>query len=229
MQKVVGSGTFRMNVALAELPDFRALSGSHAQPHHASGIIVGPSLRYMEQAYFDARTEGWSRAPVVEMLVPSAVDDSLAPPGRHVASLFCQHVHPRVEAIHPGRTWDDFRERVADLMIDTVDRVAPNFKRAVIARRALTPSSTARCRSISSSSRAPCSATRITECRSAASTCADQARIPAAASPDCQGATRRARFCAICVGTVRSHKVGTGRLKADLGPALHQKFFEASL
>ena len=134
-----GSGTFRMNVALAELPDFRAVSGSHAQPHHASGIIVGPSLRYMEQAYFDARTDGWSRAPVVEMLVPSAVDDSLAPPGRHVASLFCQHVHPRVEAIHPGRTWDDFRERVADLMIDTVDRVAPNFKRAVIARRALTP------------------------------------------------------------------------------------------
>src|SRR5438034_2392993 len=68
-----GSGTFRMNVALSELPDFRALPGRNAQPHHASGIIIGPSLRYMEQAYFDARTEGWSRAPVGEILIPSVV------------------------------------------------------------------------------------------------------------------------------------------------------------
>ncbi len=134
-----GSGTFRMNVALSELPDFSALPGRAPQPHHASGIIIGPSLRYMEQAYFDARTDGWSRAPVVEMLIPSVVDPSLAPPSKHVASLFCQHVHPRIEEVHPGATWDDFRERVADLMIETVDRVAPNFKAAVIGRRALTP------------------------------------------------------------------------------------------
>ena len=134
-----GSGTFRMNVALSQLPDFRALPGPNAQPHHASGIIIGPSLQYMEQAYFDARTEGWSRAPVVEMLIPSVVDDSLAPPSMHVASLFCQHVNPRIEQIHPGKTWDDFGDRVAELMIETVDRVAPNFKASVIARRALTP------------------------------------------------------------------------------------------
>ena len=134
-----GSGTFRMNVALSELPNFSALPGRAPQPHHASGIIIGPSRRYMERAYFDARTDGWSRAPVVEMLIPSVVDPSLAPSGNHVASLFCQHVHPRIADIHPGATWDDFRERVADLMIETVDRVAPNFKAAVIGRRALTP------------------------------------------------------------------------------------------
>ena len=134
-----GSGTFRMNVALAELPDFSALPGRAPQPHHASGIIVGPSLRYMERAFFDAKTEGWSRAPIVELLIPSVVDPSLAPPLRHVASLFCQHVHPQIDAVHPGRTWDDFRERVADLMIETVDRVAPNFKASVLGRRALTP------------------------------------------------------------------------------------------
>jgi phytoene dehydrogenase-like protein len=134
-----GSGTFRINVALSELPDFSALPGHAPQPHHASGIIIGPSLRYMEQAYFDARTDGWSRAPIVEMLIPSVVDTSLAPAGKHVASLFCQHVHPRIEEVRPGATWDDFRERVADLMIETVDRVAPNFKAAVIGRRALTP------------------------------------------------------------------------------------------
>jgi phytoene dehydrogenase-like protein len=134
-----GSGTFRMNVALSELPDFTALPGKHAQPHHASGIVIAPSLAYMERAFFDARTRGWSAAPIVEMLIPSVVDDSLAPPGMHVASLFCQHVHPELTQVLPGRSWDDACDEVADLMIDTVDRVAPNFKASVIGRRALTP------------------------------------------------------------------------------------------
>ena len=134
-----GSGTFRMNVALSELPDFTVLPGKNAQPHHASGIVIAPSLAYMERAYFDAKTHGWSAAPIVEVLIPSVVDDSLAPPGRHVASLFCQHVHPDLPRVAPGRTWDDARDEVADLMIETVDRVAPNFKASVVGRRALTP------------------------------------------------------------------------------------------
>ncbi|CAG0972323.1 beta-carotene ketolase (CrtO type) [Burkholderiales bacterium] len=134
-----GSGTFRMNVALSALPDFACLPGREAAPHHASGIVVSPSLAYMERAYFDAKTEGWSRAPIVEVLIPSVVDDSLAPPGMHVASLFCQHVHPDVASVRPGSTWDDHRERVADLMIDTVDAIAPGFRASVVGRRALSP------------------------------------------------------------------------------------------
>lgn len=131
------SGTFRMNVALSALPDFAARPGDG--PHLRSGIVIAPSLAYMEQAYFDAKTTGWSRAPVVELLIPSLVDDSLAPPGHHVASLFCQHVHPDLGAVRPGASWDDAREEVADLMIDTVTRYAPNFGSSVIGRRALTP------------------------------------------------------------------------------------------
>ncbi len=134
-----GSGTFRMNVALAALPDFSCLPGSSAQPHHASGIVCAPSLAYMERAFFDAKTAGWSRAPIVEVLIPSIVDDSLAPPGMHVASLFCQHVHPDLPSVLPGRTWDDARDEVADLMIATVDAYAPNFRASVLGRRALTP------------------------------------------------------------------------------------------
>jgi phytoene dehydrogenase-like protein len=134
-----GSGTFRMNVALSELPDFAALPGKTAQPHHGSGIIVAPSLAYMERAYFDAKTRGWSDEPIVEVLIPSVVDDSLAPPGTHVASLFCQHVHPDLPQVAAGRTWDDAREEVADLMIATVDRHAPNFRASVLGRRVLTP------------------------------------------------------------------------------------------
>ncbi|MEA2877760.1 MAG: hypothetical protein QOF14_2956, partial [Hyphomicrobiales bacterium] len=87
-----GSGTFRMNVALSELPDFTCLPGRALAEHHTAGIIIAPSLAYMEQAYFDARTFGWSRKPIVEVVISSTLDDTLAPKGQHVASLFCQHV-----------------------------------------------------------------------------------------------------------------------------------------
>ena len=131
-----GSGTFRMNVALSELPDFTALPGRACAEHHASGIIIAPSLAYMERAYFDARSVGWSRSPIVELVIPSTLDDTLAPRGQHVASLFCQHVAPQLP---DGSSWDDHRETVADLMVETVDRYAPNFRRSVLARQIFSP------------------------------------------------------------------------------------------
>jgi phytoene dehydrogenase-like protein len=131
-----GSGTFRMNVALSELPDFTCLPGKQRAPHHTAGIIIAPTLRYMEQAYFDARTQGWSKAPIVEVLIPSTLDDSLAPPGQHVASLFCQHVAPQLPN---GESWDTHRETVADLMIEAVNRHAPNFKGSVLGRQINSP------------------------------------------------------------------------------------------
>jgi phytoene dehydrogenase-like protein len=129
-----GSGTFRMNVALSKLPDFSALPGSG--DHLTAGIILAPSLAYMDQAYRDCVSRGWSRAPIVEMVIPSTLDDSLAPAGAHVASLFCQHVAPQFT---DGTSWEQHRERVADLMIDTVEAYAPGFKASVIARQSLAP------------------------------------------------------------------------------------------
>jgi len=131
-----GSGTFRMNVALSELPDFRCLPGKEQAEHHASGIIIAPTLQYMERAYHDARAHGWAREPIVEILIPSTLDPTLAPPGQHVASLFCQHVAP---ALPDGASWDARREQVADLMIATVSRYAPNFGRAVLGRQIMSP------------------------------------------------------------------------------------------
>jgi phytoene dehydrogenase-like protein len=124
-----GSGTFRMNVALSELPRFTVLP----QPgdHHTAGIMMAPSLAYMDRAHAEARLHGWSRQPIVEMLIPSTLDDSLAPPGQHVASLFCQHVDPTLG--------DEHRETVADLMVETVDAHAPGFKASVLGRLALGP------------------------------------------------------------------------------------------
>jgi phytoene dehydrogenase-like protein len=124
-----GSGTFRMNVALSELPRFT----SRPEPgdHHTAGIIVAPTLAYMDRAHASARLDGWSREPIVEMLIPSTLDDTLAPAGQHVASLFCQHVAPDLA--------DEHREAVADRMIETIDTHAPGFKASVIGRLALGP------------------------------------------------------------------------------------------
>jgi phytoene dehydrogenase-like protein len=90
----------------------------------------------MDRAYNDARAQGWSKAPIVEMLIPSVIDDSLAPEGKHVASLFCQHVAPQLP---DGSSWDEHKNEVADLMIETVERYAPGFKASVIARQSLSP------------------------------------------------------------------------------------------
>jgi phytoene dehydrogenase-like protein len=134
-----GSGTFRMNVALSKLPQFSALPGPG--DHLTAGIILAPSLAYMDKAYRDCMNHGWSRAPIIELLIPSTLDDSLAPPGAHVASLFCQHVTPRFA---DSSSWDDHRETVADLMIDTVEAYAPGFRASVIARQSLAPLDLAR-------------------------------------------------------------------------------------
>ena len=126
------SATFRMNVALSELPRFTSLP--EPGDHLTAGIIVAPSLAYMDQAYLTARTEGYSAEPIVEMLIPSTLDDGLAPAGAHVASLFCQHFPYDV----PGG-WDSRRDEAADAIIAHVDRYAPGFAASVVGRLALSP------------------------------------------------------------------------------------------
>jgi len=124
------SATFRMNVALSALPRFSCLPDPG--PHHASGIILAPSLGYMERAYFDARAEGMARAPIVEMVIPSVLDDTLAPRGAHVASLFCQHFAPEVD-------WAARKDEAVARILDVVETHAPRFKSSVIAHSALSP------------------------------------------------------------------------------------------
>ncbi|MDQ8755160.1 NAD(P)/FAD-dependent oxidoreductase [Sphingosinicella sp. LHD-64] len=126
------SATFRMNIALSELPRFTSLPDPG--DHMTAGIIIAPSLGYMDRAYLTARTEGFSEEPVVEMLIPSTLDDSLAPAGTHVASLFCQHFPYDV----PGG-WEARRDEAADAIIAHVDRYAPGFAGSVVGRLALSP------------------------------------------------------------------------------------------
>ncbi len=137
-QMETGSGTFRMNVALSALPDFACRPGRHQQDHHGSGIVIGPTLEYLDRAYLTAKLDGWSSDPIVEMLIPSTLDSSLAPAGQHVASLFVQHVAPRLPS---PRTWEDAAEkqRFADRVIDTVTKHAPNFRASILGRQVLSP------------------------------------------------------------------------------------------
>ncbi len=130
-----GSGTFRMNVALSELPRFSCLP--EPGEHHQSGIIIAPTLDYMDRAFSDAKTRGWSDKPIVEMLIPSVIDDSLAPPGQHVASLFCQQFAP---VLPDGRDWDVEEGAAADIIIDTVEAYAPGFRASILGTMILSPS-----------------------------------------------------------------------------------------
>ena len=129
-----GSGTFRMNVALKTLPKFSCLENQSraTQDHLTGGIVIAPTMQYLDKAYRDAREQGWSSAPIVEMLIPSIVDDTLAPQGQHVASLFCQQFDPDVD-------WDKHREKIADIIIDQVEKLAPGFRKSIVGRQILSP------------------------------------------------------------------------------------------
>jgi phytoene dehydrogenase-like protein len=127
------SGTFRMNVALSALPKFSCLRQSRATAEHLTGgIIIGHSMAYLDHAYLDAKKDGWSKKPIVEMLIPTTLDSSLAPEGKHVASLFCQQFSPDVD-------WEKHRDTAAELILDTVEEFAPGFKKLVVGRQVLSP------------------------------------------------------------------------------------------
>lgn len=130
------SASFRVNVALSELPDFSCMPGTEAGAHHGSGIVIAPSLEYLDRAYRDADLTGMSHEPVVELVIPSTLDDTLAPAGTHVASLFCQHFK---YALPEGRGWDEERDTALERVLDIVNRYAPNFRRSVIVASARSP------------------------------------------------------------------------------------------
>jgi phytoene dehydrogenase-like protein len=132
------SGTLRMNVALDSLPNFTCLKTQDraTSEHLTGGIVIGENVKYLDDAFMTAKQNGWSKKPIVEMLIPSIIDDTLAPKGKHVASLFCQHFAPELER---GRSWDDHREEAADLIIDTVDQYAPGFAKSILGRQILSP------------------------------------------------------------------------------------------
>jgi phytoene dehydrogenase-like protein len=125
----------KVNLILEELPNFTAYPGIEVGPQHKGTIHICPSLTYMEEAWRDAEQGIPSKNPMLECCIPTTYDDSLAPPGKHIMSIFVQYAPYRLKA----GTWDDLRDSYADRVIETLGNYAPNIKGAIIDRQVLTP------------------------------------------------------------------------------------------
>ncbi|GIW82491.1 MAG: FAD-dependent oxidoreductase [Gemmatales bacterium] len=129
------SASLKINVALSELPDFLACPGTEPGPQHRGTVHICPSLDYIERGYDDAKYGRPSQFPILECTLPSAVDPSVAPPGKHLMSMFIQYAPYRLRE----GTWDELRDAFADRCFDILNDYAPNFKSSVIDRQVLTP------------------------------------------------------------------------------------------
>jgi phytoene dehydrogenase-like protein len=128
------SPSLKINVALSELPDFTALPGAPG-PQHRGTIHIGPTLDYLERAYDDAKYGRPSAAPMLECTLASVVDPTVAPPGKHLMSMFVQYAPTHLRE----GSWDEVKERFADRCFAIMEEYAPNFRRAVIDRQVLSP------------------------------------------------------------------------------------------
>jgi phytoene dehydrogenase-like protein len=125
----------KVNLAVDRLPDFTCLPGEGE--HLRGAISFSPSVDEMEQAYDDAKYGRFSRRPYIDMIIPTLVDPSLAPPGKHVISCFVQYAPYRL-APDLG-TWDDQREAFGDAVVDRIAEFAPNIRDIILFRNVQTP------------------------------------------------------------------------------------------
>ena len=125
----------KVNLALDALPDFTCLPGEGE--HLRGATTISPSVDYMERAYDDAKYGRFSRHPFVDIVIPTLVDPSMAPPGKHVMSCFIQYAPYHLEE---GAVWDDaMRESFGDAVVDAIATFAPNLPDRILHRQVLTP------------------------------------------------------------------------------------------
>jgi phytoene dehydrogenase-like protein len=130
--KIRGSSG-KVNLALDALPDFTALPG--AGPHLSGAISISPSIDYLEHAYDDAKFGDYSRRPYLDVIIPSTLDPSMAPPGKHVMSIFVQYAPYQLAR----GAWHERREEFGDNVINTLSEYAPNLKNLILHRQVVTP------------------------------------------------------------------------------------------
>jgi phytoene dehydrogenase-like protein len=123
----------KVNLALGELPRFTCMP--QPGPHLRGAISISPSVDYLERAYDDAKYGEISRRPYMDIIIPSMLDPSMAPPGKHVMSIFVQYA-----PYHLNGGWNDARrEELGDTVVDTLAQYAPNLKGAILHRQVITP------------------------------------------------------------------------------------------
>lgn len=123
----------KVNLALSRLPEFTCLPGGG--PLLRGAISISPSVDYLERAYDEAKRGEFSRRPYLDIVIPSLIDPAMAPPGRHVMSIFVQHAPYRLN----GGWTDEKREAFGDAVIDTLAEYAPDIRSAILYRQVLTP------------------------------------------------------------------------------------------
>jgi phytoene dehydrogenase-like protein len=127
--------SLKMNLALDTLPDFTAYPGSHLAPPHKTTMHICPSMEYIDRAWADAEQGVPSQSPLLEITIPTAYDDALAPPGKHIMCLFIQYAPYKLK----NAQWDTIKDQFADRCIDLLAEYAPNIKAAILHRQVLSP------------------------------------------------------------------------------------------
>ncbi|MGB0761797.1 MAG: phytoene desaturase family protein, partial [Rubripirellula sp.] len=130
------SATAKINLALSELPNFRCLPSTGIAPQHNGTIHIGETLEEVERAYDDAKYGEPSRNPIVEITIPTSVDRTIAPEGKHIMSMFVQYAPYQLK---DGLVWDDIKEGFADRCVERVAEYAPNIQNAIEHRQVLSP------------------------------------------------------------------------------------------
>ena len=135
-----GIGKFRyrgssgkVNLALDRVPRFRSLP--EAGPHLRGAISIAPSVDYLDRAYDEAKYGNFSSRPFLDIVIPSLTDQTVAPPGKHVMSIFVQYAPYHLRE----GNWDDRREEFGDTVIDTLEEYAPGIRKSILHRQVLTP------------------------------------------------------------------------------------------
>jgi len=130
------SASLKINISLSELPDFKAAPGTQPGLQHRGTIHISPTMEYIERAYDNAKYGCPSEYPIIEATIPSVLDDTLAPPGKHVMSMFTQYFPYKLA---PGLSLQEEKEKYAERCFDLMNEYAPNFRRSVIGRQVLAP------------------------------------------------------------------------------------------
>ena len=130
------SASLKINVSLSELPDFKAMPGTEPGLQHRGTIHISPTMEYIERAYDNAKYGCPSEYPIIEATIPSVLDDTIAPPGKHVMSMFTQYFPYKLA---PGLSLQEEKEKYAERCFDLMNEYAPNFRRSVIGRQVLAP------------------------------------------------------------------------------------------
>jgi phytoene dehydrogenase-like protein len=125
----------KVNLAVDRIPEFKARPGPG---HHLRGdIAIAPSMEYLERAFDEAKYGDFSARPYLNVVIPSIVDPSVAPPGKHIVSCFVQYApYDLKEGAH---TWPERREAFGDTVVDTLEEYCPGLKESILFRQVLTP------------------------------------------------------------------------------------------